>query len=163
MVVQTSIITYTTPSYADKYEPNRRIHSTDDLGAEVNGLDGTWELISIYENGRINEDALNIGSIVTFVDGKYAAVTLKHALTQGQYRAFRDGLLHHLDMTDRGSLKKAIFTIEGNVLRIFTFKTSEERPSSTELIQDIVIQTFTRKTAASNKSLQMDASKTPRH
>ena len=163
MVVHTSFIINTMPTYAEKYEPNQPIHSTNDTRAEVNGLDGTWELISIYENGRINEAALIIGSFVTFVNGNYTAWTLKSAPTQGQYMTFRDGLLQQLDMTDRGSMKKAIFTIEGNILRIFTFKTSDERPSSTEFTQDIVVQTFTRKTAASNMSLQMDASKTPRH
>ena len=90
---------------------------------------------------------------VTFQNGRYEAYGMQRAPSVGEYSTSLGQTYPELDLTARGHTLKGIYTIEGDVLRIYSFKTNSlSRPAETNRVADIVIQTYKKNQRESNKT-----------
>ena len=114
---------------------------------------GNWVLASLLENGHEKPMRDRRKTRVTFENGRYEAWGMQRAPAIGEYSTSRGRTHPELDLTARGHTLKGVYTIEGDVLRIYSFKTNSlSRPEVTNRVPDIVIQTYRRIEKESNKT-----------
>ena len=107
-------------------------------------ISGTWELVSIFENGEEKPYEGRVRKTVTFADNKYTAFGPRRAPSKGEYAITPGKPFASIDFLSVGRTKEGIYSVRDGILLICTFKTQPARPRTMERTPDTVIQTYRR-------------------